>query len=82
MITVADEIGKEYQLNNRKEENEAVEAMKNYDLKVNNLSKKQLIEWNELVESMYPLIRGNIVNEEIFDRVIKMKKDLPSSKNQ
>ena len=56
--------------------------MKNYDLKVNNLSKKQLIEWNELVESMYPLIRGNIVNEEIFDRVIKMKKDLPSSKNQ
>ena len=41
---------KEYQLNNRKEENEAVEAMKNYDLKVNNLSKKQLIEWNELVE--------------------------------
>ncbi len=81
MIAVADEIGKEYQLNNRKEENEAVEAMKNYDLKVNNLSDKQLLEWNELVESMYPLIRGNIVNEEIFDRVIKMKKDLPSSKN-
>ena len=37
-------------------------------------------EWNTLVESMYPLIRGNIVQEEIFDRVIKLKDSMPSAK--
>ena len=52
--------------------------MKNYGLKVNDLSKEQINEWNVLVESMYPLIRGNIVEEEIFDRVIKLKDKMPS----
>ena len=52
--------------------------MKNYGLQVNNLSKEQINEWNILVESMYPLIRGNIVQEEIFDRVIKLKHKMPS----
>ena len=35
-----------------------------------------------LVQSMYPLIRGNIVQEEIFDRVIKLKDSMPSAKNK
>ena len=43
-----------------------------------NLSKEQINEWNVLVESMYPLIRGNIVEEKIFDRVIKLKDKMPS----
>ena len=82
MQKVSDEIGLEYQLNNRKEEDDAVEVMKEYGLKVNNLSREQLSEWNMLVESMYPLIRGNIVQEEIFDRVIKLKDSMPSAKNK
>jgi len=82
MQKVSDEIGLEYQLNNRKEEDDAVEVMKEYGLKVNNLSPEQLSEWNMLVESMYPLIRGNIVQEEIFDRVIKLKNSMPSAKNK
>ena len=52
--------------------------MKNYGLQVNNLSQEQINEWNVLVESLYPLIRGNIVEEEIFDRVIKLKDKMPS----
>ena len=60
------------------EEDEAVNVMKNYGLQVNNLSQKQINEWNVLVESMYPLIRGNIVEKEIFDRVIKLKEKMPS----
>ena len=71
-------IGLEYQLNNRKEEDEAVKVMKNYGLKVNDLSQEQINEWNALVESMYPFIRGNIVEENIFDRVIKLKDKMPS----
>ena len=82
MQKVSDEIGLEYQLNNRKEEDDAVEVMKEYGLKVNDLSPEQLSEWNILVESMYPLIRGNIVQEEIFDRVINLKDSMPSAKNK
>ena len=78
MIKVSEQIGLEYQLNNRKEEDEAVNVMKNYGLQVNDLTKEQVSEWNVLVESMYPLIRGNIVEEEIFDRVIKLKDKMPS----
>ena len=78
MIKVSDEIGLEYQLNNRKEEDEAVNVMKDYGLQVNDLSLEQIEEWNTLVESMYPLIRGNIVQKEIFDRVIKLKDKMPS----
>ncbi len=78
MMKVSEEIGLEYQLNNRKEEDEAVNVMKNYGLQVNDLSNEQIYEWNVLVESMYPLIRGNIVEEEIFDRVIKLKDKMPS----
>ena len=82
MLNVSDEIGLEYQLNNRQEADNAVEVMKEYGLKVNNLTPKQLNEWNTLVESMYPLIRGNIVQEEIFDRVIKLKDSMPSAKRK
>ena len=82
MQKVSDEIGLEYQLNNRKEEDDAVEVMKEYGLQVNDLSPEQLSEWNMLVESMYPLIRGNIVQEEIFDRVLKLKDSMPSAKNK
>ena len=78
MIKVSDEIGVEYQLNNRKEEDEAVNVMKDYGLQVNDLSLEQIEGWNTLVESMYPLIRGNIVQKEIFDRVIKLKDKMPS----
>ena len=82
MLKVSEQIGIEYQLNNRKEEDEAVEVMKEYGLKVNNLNQDQVDEWNELVESMYPLIRGNIVQEEIFDRVMDLKSGMPSMKKK
>ena len=78
MMKVSEEIGLEYQLNNRQEEDEAVNVMRDYGLSVNDLSEKQINEWNALVESMYPLIRGNIVQKEIFDRVIKLKDEMPS----
>ena len=82
MLNVSDEIGIEYQMNNRQEADNAVGVMEEYGLKVNDLTPKQLNEWNTLVESMYPLIRGNIVQEEIFDRVIKLKDSMPSAKRK
>ena len=82
MLKVSDEIGIEYQTNNRQEADNAIGVMKDYGLKVNSLTPEQLNEWNTLVESMYPLIRGNIVQEEIFDRVIKLKDSMPSAKRE
>jgi TRAP-type C4-dicarboxylate transport system substrate-binding protein len=82
MLKVSEEIGIEYQLNNRKEADDAVEVMKEYNLLVHDLTNKQLNEWKTLVESMYPLIRGNIVQEEIFDRVLKLKDSMPSAKKK
>ena len=32
--------------------------------------------WEELTVSFYPLIRGSLVPEGIFDKAIKLKKDL------
>jgi TRAP-type C4-dicarboxylate transport system substrate-binding protein len=82
MLKVSEEIGIEYQLNNRKEADDAVEVMKEYNLLVHELTNKQLNEWKTLVESMYPLIRGNIVQKEIFDRVLKLKDSMPSAKKK
>ena len=48
MTKVSDEIGIEYQLNNRQEADNAVEVMKEYGLKVHDLTPKQLNEWNTL----------------------------------
>ena len=61
-----------------RDRDEAVNVMKDYGLQVNDLSLEQIEGWNTLVESMYPLIRGNIVQKEIFDRVIKLKDKMPS----
>jgi hypothetical protein len=52
--------------------------MKGYGLQVHKPSIEQVKEWKSIVESMYPLIRGNVVNAEVFDRVIKMSDQLPS----
>ena len=78
MLIIADDIGQEYQLNNREDADSAVEVMKGYGLQVHKPSIEQVKEWESIVESMYPLIRGNVVNAEVFDRVIKMSGQLPS----
>ena len=78
MLKIADDIGREHQLNNREDADKAVEVMKEYGLQVNTPSIEQVKEWESIVESMYPLIRGNVVDAEVFDRVIKMNGQLPS----
>ena len=78
MLKIADDIGREHQLNNREDADKAVDVMKEYGLQVNTPSIEQVKEWESIVESMYPLIRGNVVNAEVFDRVIKMNGQLPS----
>ena len=54
---------------------ESIEVMKNYGLTVNKLSDKDLLYWKEYVEEWYPDIRGSYVPADIFDKVVKLKKE-------
>lgn len=80
IISISNEISSEYQDTHRKDANSAINAMKKYGLKVNDLNIENRAEWEKLVESIYPTLRGTLIDEDIFDKVIKLKKDLPSNK--
>ena len=54
----------------RQEVDEAVAAMKKRGLVVNRPSPEQMREWNDLVEKLYPRIRGTMVPADTFDEVM------------
>ena len=53
----------------RREVDEAVEAMRKRGLVVHRPAPEHLRQWDELVERLYPRIRGSIVPAETFDEV-------------
>lgn len=54
----------------RQEVDEAVEAMKKRGLTVNQPHPRQMQEWNELADKLYPQIRGKLVPAATFDEVV------------
>lgn len=54
----------------RQEVDEAVEAMKKRGLTVNQPNPRQMQEWNELADKLYPQIRGKLVPAATFDEVV------------
>ena len=80
IISISNDISSEYQNTHRKDETSAINAMKKYGLKVNALKLEDRAEWEMLVESIYPTLRGTLIDKGIFDKVIKLKKELPSNK--
>lgn len=54
----------------RQEVDEAVEAMKKRGLAVNQPNPRQMQEWNELADKLYPQIRGKLVPAATFDEVV------------
>lgn len=76
MIEIANRISTDFQRKNRLESDEAIAVMKEYGLTVITPTKAEFEEWKSLVEEMYPLIRGQIVEENIFDRVMEFKDEL------
>jgi TRAP-type transport system periplasmic protein len=54
----------------RQEVDEAVEAMKKRGLAVNQPNARQMQEWNELADKLYPQIRGKLVPAATFDEVV------------
>jgi TRAP-type C4-dicarboxylate transport system substrate-binding protein len=79
MEEIAKNISADFQKKNRVESDKAIDAMKEYGLTVTKPTESEFEEWKSLVEKMYPFIRGQVVEENIFDRVMEFKDELESN---
>ena len=66
----------------RQEVDEAVAAMKKRGLVVNRPSPEQMREWNDLIEKLYPRIRGTMVPADTFDEVMANVKTYRAGKDK
>ena len=78
MLSVAKSIGDGFQQKNRYDSDKSVEVMKKYGLKVNTPTPEQVKIWDELIKSMGPDIRGSLIEENAFDRLMEIKKEMES----
>lgn len=75
MLEIVAEIDKEQRKTGRYKDVESIEIMKEYGLKVHEISDVDLRYWKEYVEKWYPDIRGSYVPADIFDKVVALKKE-------
>jgi TRAP-type transport system periplasmic protein len=78
----SDKAGVQIRAKARQEVDEAVDAMKKRGLVVNRPTPEQMREWNDLVEKLYPRIRGTMVPAETFDEVFVHLKAYRGAKGQ
>ena len=64
----------------RELDNKAIEVMEEYGLISHEVSEDELKEWRELVKTVYPYIRGDMVPEKAFDKAIKLRDEFRSKK--
>ena len=64
----------------RKLDDEIISVMAEYGLISHDLSKDQLKKWEELVELIYPYLRGKVVPIESFDKAIQYRDEYRLSK--
>ena len=60
----------------RKESLDAILAMEKRGLKRIRLEDDKMREWREMVEDSYPLFRGKVVPEQIYDEAISIMEAL------
>jgi TRAP-type C4-dicarboxylate transport system substrate-binding protein len=71
--------GKQMQARSRQESLEAVEAMKTRGLVVHPVSSELQQEWRRFAEAVYPRIRGSMVPDNMFDRVLQLVNEYRAS---
>ena len=81
MLDIAQNIGNGFQNKNRHETNKAIDVMKEYGLAVNTPTPDQVKKWEDLIERMYPDLRGSLLDEVTFDRLMEIKKEMDSHSN-
>lgn len=75
LMKAAAEAGAQIKSRSRAEEEESIEAMKKRNLTVHPLTPEVEVEWQNLAEKSYPMIRGKIVPADLFDEVQTLLKD-------
>jgi TRAP-type C4-dicarboxylate transport system substrate-binding protein len=75
MLKAAADCGQEFQTNNRRENQEAVESMQKRGLQVHPVTPEAEAAWRKFSESLYPQIRGHIVPADTFDNVLQILHD-------
>ena len=68
-------MGNNFQKKNRHETNKAIDVMKEYGLTVNTPTPDQVKKWEDLIERMYPDLRGSLIDEVTFDRLMENIKE-------
>ena len=72
MVNVAKSIQDKQKSLNRNAEQESIKAMQEYGLKVHSLNENDINLWRNEVQKMAPELRGNIIPEQIYDKVIEL----------
>ena len=75
IISIANTIRAKHQQNNENAESQAISAMQQYGLVIHQPSPEEIILWQEEVKRMEPHLRGEIIPEDIFDRVLELTQD-------
>lgn len=78
----AKEAGKAIQTDGRRECEESIVAMKNRGLKVSTLSPEIEAEWDKIVATTYPKLRGVSVPAEIYDEITTQLKAFRAAKEE
>jgi len=72
LVNVAKSIQDKQKSLNRNAEQESIKAMQEYGLKVHSLNENDMNLWINEVRKMAPELRGNIIPERIYDKVIEL----------
>jgi TRAP-type C4-dicarboxylate transport system substrate-binding protein len=57
----------------RELDDKAVEVMSEYGLVAHKITDEEYAEWEAIVKTVYPYIRGKLVPEEAFDKVVQLR---------
>ena len=74
LIAITQKIQTDYKSSNQDAENNAITAMKQYGLKVHSITEEEKKMWQEQVNKMESYLRGNIIPETVYDKVIDLTK--------
>lgn len=79
LLELALATGREIKANGRKEGDESVQAMQKRGLKVTPVTPELEAEWRKAAEEAYPMIRGKLVPEDVFDTTLRLLKEYRES---